>query len=489
MPNKINIPLTYKGIAGKLISLTILFSSIITLVITAFNLYERYSYDVNLIDLKFKQINDVHLSSIINNLWLVDKHELQVHLEGILKIKDIQYIEVYDNKKLWASAGVKKYRNIIVRSYPLKYTYKEKVVDIGELKVSATLDNVFHNMYQELWVTLATNGTKTFLVAFFMLFLFHNLVIRHLLKIAKDVTQFNIKEANNKIQLKRKDNLTRNEDELDLVVNAFNKLQKELKLSFSSIEKQVEHRTKELLEAKEEAIAASSAKTEFLARMSHELLTPMNAVLGFAQLLDADDFINQEQKENINEILTAGRHLLELINKVLDLSRIESGVLDLELNPVEVCNVINDSVSLIQPLLEKKNIKLTWDSKKQNKWVVLAEKSRLKEIIINLLSNAIKYNVDNGTIIIDCATHNNNLRVNVIDSGRGLSPEQQQQIFEPFNRAGAEITYFEGTGIGLTISKRLIELMDGEIGVESSIGKGCCFYIELKLAENNLEIK
>ncbi len=478
-----NRPWTYKGIAGKLISATILFSSAITLVITVFHLYEKYRYDISLIDSRFAEINAIHLSSLRNNLWLADKKELQVHLNGILKIPDIQYLEVYDKNRLWASAGVKKEKNVKIHIYPMTYPYKGKTLNIGSLKVDINLDNVYRNVYKELWVTLAANGIKTFLVAFFMLFLFHKLAIRHLHKIAENVDHFDINQPDKELKLDRKGNSASNRDELDLLVDAFNKLQKQLKLLFSSMEKEVEHRTKELITSKEEAIRANSAKTEFLSQMSHELRTPMNAVLGFAQLLEMDESLNQIQKENAGEILIAGNHLLELINEVLDLSKIESGKSEIILEPIIICNVIMESVSLVRPLLEKKNIRLTWDSHKKNNWTISAERFRLKEVIINLLSNAIKYNSNNGEIIINCEVHDDVLRLNISDTGPGLSAEQQQQIFEPFNRAGAENTSIEGAGIGLTITKRLTHLMGGEIGVISNVGSGCCFFVEFKLIE------
>lgn len=486
--NIINLP--YKGVARKLISYTILFSSIITLVITAFNLYSRYEYDIGLIDSHFKQIEAVHLSSLNNNLWLADKAELQVHLDGIKQIPDIQYLEVYDNEKIWASAGIKKNEDIKTRILPLVYTYKNKVINIGHLRIDASLEKVYHNIYNELGITLATNGIKTFLVAFFMLFLFQKLVVRHLHKIAAEVTLFDITRPNKKIRLERKENSPANKDEFDLVVDAFDKLQNNLRQSFSSIEEKVQQRTRELVEARTEAINASSAKTEFLSRMSHELRTPMNAVLGFAQILEMDESLNPSQKEYIGEILNAGEHLLVLINEVLDLSRIESGQIVLDLEPVSISHIVNEAVALVKPLLTQYNVTLNWDSNNKTQWSVIAEKFRLKQILLNLLSNAIKYNISGGQITIQMERHDNHkLRINIIDTGPGLSAGQQLKIFEPFNRAGAESSVIEGTGIGLTISMRLIELMKGNIGVDSKIGKGSCFYIDLDLAEKNDNIK
>jgi signal transduction histidine kinase len=153
---------------------------------------------------------------------------------------------------------------------------------------------------------------------------------------------------------------------------------------------------------------------------------------------------------------------------------------------VSLCHIIDESIILLQPLLTRNNITLNWDSRSQAHWSVHAEKFRLKQILLNLLSNAIKYNIENGQItILLKELDNHKLQINIIDTGPGLSAEQQLEIFEPFNRAGAESSAIEGTGIGLTISMRLIELMQGKIGVESNTGKGSCFYIILNLASNS----
>ena len=242
--------------------------------------------------------------------------------------------------------------------------------------------------------------------------------------------------------------------------------------------------------AREESETANRAKSEFLSSMSHELRTPMNAIMGFGQLLnlEIDNPLNASQKENVQEILKASDHLLELINEVLDLAKIEAGRIDLSIEDVLLGDVLLEALQLILPLAEKRSIsvELFIDDVKtaiydlaKNKSVIRADYTRTKQIIINLLSNAVKYNSENGKITISCIKSENNIHINVTDTGEGLTQEQQTKLFTAFNRLGAESTDIEGTGIGLVITQNIVELMGGRIGVESEPGVGSTFWFEL----------
>ncbi|MDH5544025.1 MAG: ATP-binding protein [Gammaproteobacteria bacterium] len=241
-----------------------------------------------------------------------------------------------------------------------------------------------------------------------------------------------------------------------------------------------------LKQAHDEAQQASRAKSEFLSRMSHELRTPMNIILGFAQLLELEE-LTHEQKENIHEILRAGNHLLELINEILDLSRVEAGKLSISIEPVSLSLTIEDILQALAPLVGNQLITLsrTIDGVKTHSFIesqeiyVLADKTRLRQVIFNLLSNAIKYNQENGQIIIDVTSSDTRVCISISDSGNGIAKQDLPSLFKPFNRLNAEHSNIEGTGIGLVITKRLIELMQGEIGVESEEGKGSTFWFEL----------
>lgn len=236
---------------------------------------------------------------------------------------------------------------------------------------------------------------------------------------------------------------------------------------------------REIIMAKEEAERASHAKSDFLSSMSHELRTPLNAVLGFAQLMELDLTLSDETKDYINEILIAGNHLLGLINEVLDLTRIESGHVDLVLEAVNLNKLLKECISLIEPIAQKKNIHII-NSLSDEDIVLHGDKTRIKQIIINLLSNAVKYNHENGEVIILAKSVDDEFyRISIKDTGYGIKDEDITGLFEAFNRLDAKDSTIEGTGIGLVITKKLVELMGGNIGVESKYGTGSTFCIDM----------
>jgi len=239
----------------------------------------------------------------------------------------------------------------------------------------------------------------------------------------------------------------------------------------------------ELESARFVAEKANLAKSDFLSSMSHELRSPLNAILGFAQLIETGlPLPTPSQKAGIDQILKAGWYLLDLINEILDLALIESGRLSLSLEPISLSEVMLECRAMIEPQAQKSGISMSFP-RFDNEPFVTADRTRLKQVLINFLSNAIKYNRAQGVVEVTCeAGAAQSVRISVRDSGEGLSPLKIAQLFQSFNRLGQEAGAEEGTGIGLVVSKRLAELMGGEIGVESTVGKGSVFWIELNAA-------
>jgi signal transduction histidine kinase/ActR/RegA family two-component response regulator len=271
-----------------------------------------------------------------------------------------------------------------------------------------------------------------------------------------DVTEF--------VQLKQQDQLTTS-----------------LRQDNARMEAEILQRSRELQEANRRLRAADMAKSEYLSRMSHELRTPLNAILGFAQLLEMDE-LREDQQESLGYILSAARHLLALINEVLDIAAIEAGRLTLSLEPVWVADVVSETVSLIRPLADQQGILLVSPARTCDAHV-LGDRQRLKQVLLNLLSNAVKYNRPAGSVHLTCEHVNGRLRVKVADTGPGIPAEALERLFVPFERLGSEHGTVEGTGLGLPLSKRLADAMGGSLELESILQQGSTFWVELPLIE------
>ena len=250
------------------------------------------------------------------------------------------------------------------------------------------------------------------------------------------------------------------------------------------LERRVEQRTAQLAASRDEAERANHAKSEFLSRMSHELRTPMNAILGFGQLLEQSATLPAGNRGWVREIVAAGRHLLELINDVLDLARVESGKFTVSPEPVALLPLIEECLTLLRPLAEAAGVRLL-EASRHCDVLVRADRTRLKQVLLNLLSNAVKYNRWQGSVNVVCVAETSSeapsVCVRVSDTGAGLTAEQLARLFVPFERLQAD-TRIEGTGIGLALSKRLVEAMGGVIGAESAPGSGSTFWVRLPLA-------
>ncbi len=280
-------------------------------------------------------------------------------------------------------------------------------------------------------------------------------------------------------------------DEVGQLSQAFESMRDQIRLAREGLEVRVEARTHELVLARDEADRANKSKSEFLARMSHELRTPLNAILGFGQLLQMDDDnLEDEQKIAIKHIMIGGRHLLQLINEVLDIVQVDAGKMSLDIKSVSLNEAVEMTINLIKPLAVNHQIVIK-PVTIPAECVVRADLQRLKQVLVNLLSNAVKYNRRGGEVRVDCrivaatAGESGGRMANlaVTDTGIGIQEQDFDKVFEPFQRVILRGENIEGTGVGLSITKKMIELMRGRLGFDSKFGKGSTFWVELPLAE------
>ncbi|MBT5551605.1 MAG: PAS domain S-box protein [Nitrospina sp.] len=316
---------------------------------------------------------------------------------------------------------------------------------------------------------------------------------KHILSMVREVTAMRKDKSTIPMELSVTESVVNGKNSLIGIIRDISERKEaetELLHAYSKLEERIKERTQELWESKNLAEKNNKAKSEFLSRMSHELRTPMNAILGFAQLMKESkkDPLPKAHQNRVSQILNAGNHLLELINEVLDLARIESGKITVSLEPICLAELIEEVLTVAHPLSEKFDIKLIDQITKNKDVYVLADKTRLKQVFLNLISNGIKYNRKGGSVTLSLNHKDSSgLRIDIVDTGMGIPEEKLNSLFEPFDRLGAEETDIEGTGIGMAISKKLIEVMNGSIGVESTPGEGSTFFVSLPTCPKQLD--
>ncbi|NGZ05649.1 MAG: response regulator [Magnetococcales bacterium] len=473
-------------LARRMTLMVLLFSSVITLIGTGLQLYLDYRHEIHQLTVRFEEIRQTHLDTLTRQLWVTDADAVLLQMEGIRRLPEIRYLEITRPNATTLRVGEPETRpaSMIERSYSLEHDYREKRIPLGTLRIQADLGAIHQRLLDRLLVILVTQTIKTFLVSLFILALFHYLIGRHLAHMARHVRSAPSVHGSAPLLLTRRPLSDRVPDELDQLVDALNRkdaayrdLLQEISLSNQELmshrdrlEETVRARTMDLM-------TANQAKSRFLANMSHELRTPLNAVLGFAQLIAKDPQITPAQKGHVEIILHSGAHLLDIINDILDLARIESGRMEVESVPFDLGALLHELVAMLRGRAEEKGLELAIDQSSSFPRLVRSDPAKLRQILINLIGNAIKFTRVGGVTLklyVNGLIAPGNKRVlwfEILDTGIGISPEEIERIQMPF----VQLNQSGGTGLGLAISRELIGLLGGELRITSVPGQGSDF--------------
>jgi len=484
-----------KGIVHRLILLIVFFSALITLFISIAQLYSEYKSDISAIDSRFHQIQDVNLKTLNNALWVADTQELQTQLQGLLRLPDMQYLEIKENNKIWAAVGEPVQENSISHQYAMVHEYRGREFNIGTLTVVATLKNIYSRLVRRAMVILVSNGIKTFLVAGFITYIFQQLITRHLVKIADYTANYDMSDTTHLLQLDRKENPKKATDELGMLVAAINKMHVNLKQSFEALrdnEKQLKHhqlhleelvreRTAKLEKAQETLVRSErlAALGQLTATVSHELRNPLNAMQPSLYIIrnqiDPGDTSIIESVERIDRNL---KRCDRIIDELLDFTRITS----LQLAEVNLDDWIK---SVIGELDIDPKIKIEWDLNLTGLSLRL-DPERMRRAVTNVVVNACQAMLfkeedspGDSANILTIRTRNTGqrLEVNILDTGPGIPPGNREKVFEPLFS-----TKNFGVGLGMPIVKQIMELHRGGVDIESEPGKGTTISLWLPLS-------
>lgn len=481
-----NREIVKSGIARRLIIYVVLFSSLITLLTTAIQLYRDYNNDIGLIENQLQQIQDVHLKSLTATLWASDAKEIRTHLEGISHLRDMQFVEVRDREKVWVSVGTPQSENMISRQYPMIYPHRGRDIEIGTLTVVASLLGVYQRLIGKVWVILVSNGIKTFLVAGFILVIFYTLVTRHLIRIADFTHALNIDRLNQRLSLDRKGYRKQNVDELDTVVDAINSMREKLMRSISllrhsesKIKKHHDHLEELVMERTAELKALNKEMESFSYSVSHDLRAPLRAIDGFslAVLEDFADKLDDEGRDYLQRIRKGAQRMSGLIDSMLQLSRVTRR--EIQIDNVDLSTIAAAALSKLEESESGRNVDLIVAREVH----VHGDRHLLELVLDNLLGNAWKYTSKTASARIEFGVMqlDGESVYFIKDNGAGFDMKYADKLFGAFQRLHRE-DEFPGTGVGLATVQRIVHRHGGRIWAEAEKDQGATFFFTLGLA-------
>ncbi len=470
----------------RLFAVIFAFSCVVTVALTAVQLYRDYRHGAALVRQRLSEADRIYGDSLAEALWRLDKAQLKVELDGILRLGDISAVQVRDGDAgsgplVVSSGNPFGVTAAISRDFPIMRKVDGKQRQIGTLHVEATLASLYRSLARTAALILVNQAANTFLVAVFIIWLLTRLVTRHLAAIARAVSRYDHRELSPQLVLHRRTRAV--PDEFDRVVCAINGMAARVHLAYLDERQAAAER-----EARLAAEAASRAKNAFLANMSHELRTPLNGILGYAQILRRDGTLGAAQREAVAVVLRCGEQLLALIQDVLDLAMIEAGRTRVEIGDVSPAEAVNSIREVIAIKAAEKDLGFVCDIASDVPSAVRADARRLGQVLLNLLTNAVKFTAQGVVELHVRRSASGGALFEVTDTGRGIPSDDLERIFLPFEQGSRNGDRDGGMGLGLAISRQFLHAMGSDIVTQSEAGRGSVFRFELPASTGTGEL-